>query len=104
MYYTDALKTLFPVLNWFKQGPEQWQQRYCFCHVKHWKCPDHYACSRVRVGSRIISVKSAYRGTVLLLKTYIVLRKNPPKIKRGNISGGPRDVAAVMVGAIVDTI
>ena len=41
---------------------------------------------------------------VLLLKTYTVLRKNPPKIKRGNISGGPRDVAAVIVGASVDTI
>ena len=66
-------------------------------------CPDYSACSRVRGGSRIIFVKSAYRGTVLLqVKTYIVLRKNPPKIKRGNISGGPSDVAAVTVGAIVD--
>ena len=34
--------------------------------------------------------------------TYVDLRKNPPKINKGNISGGPRDVAAVMVGAIVD--
>ena len=34
--------------------------------------------------------------------TYVDLRKNPPKINKGNISGGPKDVAAVMVGAIVD--
>ena len=34
--------------------------------------------------------------------TYADLRKNPPKINKGNISGGPKDVAAVMVGTIVD--
>ena len=67
-------------------------------------CLDYSECSRVRVGSRVIFAKYVYRGIILLLKTYTVLRKNPPKIKRGNISGGPRDVAAVMVGAIVDTI
>jgi len=41
---------------------------------------------------------------LFILITYVFFRKKPPKIKRGNISGGPRDVAAVMVGAIVDTI
>ena len=33
---------------------------------------------------------------------YVFLRKNPRKSNRGNMSGGPRDVAAVMVGAMVD--
>lgn len=35
---------------------------------------------------------------------YVFLRKNPPKIRRGKLRGVPRDVAAVTVGAIVDTI
>ena len=35
---------------------------------------------------------------------YVFLRKNPPKIRRGRLRGVPRDVAAVTVGAIVDTI
>lgn len=30
------------------------------------------------------------------------MRKNPPKIKRGNMRGGPSDVAAVTVGASVE--
>ena len=34
--------------------------------------------------------------------THVVLRKNPPKIKRGNMRGGPSEVAAVTVGASVD--
>ena len=40
----------------------------------------------------------------LILFAYVFLRKNPPKIKRGKLRGVPRDVAAVTVGAIVDTI
>ena len=35
---------------------------------------------------------------------YVFLRKNPPKTRRGKLRGVPRDVAAVTVGAIVDTI
>ena len=39
-----------------------------------------------------------------ILFAYVFLRKNPPKIRRGKLRGVPRDVAAVTVGAIVDTI
>lgn len=39
-----------------------------------------------------------------ILFAHVFLRKNPPKIRRGKLRGVPRDVAAVTVDAIVDTI
>ena len=48
--------------------------------------------------------KKKTRDEHWILFAYVFLRKNPPKIRRGKLRGVPRDVAAVTVGAIVDTI
>ena len=48
--------------------------------------------------------KKKTRDEHWILFAYVFLRKNPPKIRRGKLRGVPRDVAAVKVGAIVDTI
>ena len=48
--------------------------------------------------------KQKRRDEHWILFAYVFLRKNPPKIRRGKLRGVPRDVAAVTVGAIVDTI
>ena len=48
--------------------------------------------------------KNKTRDEHWILFAYVFLRKNPPKIRRGKLRGVPRDVAAVTVGAIVDTI
>ena len=51
-----------------------------------------------------VKKKKKTRDEHWILFAYVFLRKNPPKIRRGKLRGVPRDVAAVTVGAIVDTI
>lgn len=51
-----------------------------------------------------VKKKNKTRDEHWILFAYVFLRKNPPKIRRGKLRGVPRDVAAVTVGAIVDTI
>lgn len=53
---------------------------------------------------RVKKKKKKKRDEHWILFAYVFLRKNPPKIRRGKLRGVPRDVAAVTVGAIVDTI
>ena len=55
-------------------------------------------------GKKKIKKKKKTRDEHWILFAYVFLRKNPPKIRRGKLRGVPRDVAAVTVGAIVDTI